>query len=113
MFELAEEADQADEAAGDQLDIPAELARREDRLKAIAEAKARIKAREAERQTQDQANHDEALADGERIEESTGKKKKRQPPKRPKKGVRPDAQLNLTDAESRIMPSHEGFIQGY
>jgi hypothetical protein len=22
-------------------------------------------------------------------------------------------QLNLTDAESRIMPSHEGFIQGY
>jgi transposase len=113
MFELAEEADQADEAAGDQFDLPAELARREDRLKAIAEAKARIKAREAERQTQDQTDHEEALADRERIEESTGKKMKSRPPKGPKKGVRPDAQLNLTDAESRIMPSHEGFVQGY
>jgi hypothetical protein len=38
---------------------------------------------------------------------------KSRPPKRPKKGVRPEAQLNLTDAESRIMPSAEGFVQGY
>jgi transposase len=114
MLELAEEADQADEAAGrSEFELPAELARREDRLKAIAEAKARIKAREAERQTQEQADRDEALADRERIEASTGKKMKSRPPKRPKKGIRPEAQLNLTDAESRIMPSHEGFIQGY
>jgi hypothetical protein len=38
VLELAEEADQADEAAGEGLDIPEELARREDRLKVIAEA---------------------------------------------------------------------------
>jgi hypothetical protein len=38
MLALAEEADRADEAAGDGMDIAAELARREDRLKAIAEA---------------------------------------------------------------------------
>jgi transposase len=114
MLELAEEADQADEAAGrPDFQLPAELARREDRLKAIAEAKARIREREAERQTQEQADHDEALADRKRIEQKTGKKMKSRPPERPKKGVRPDAQLNLTDAESRIMPSHEGFIQGY
>ncbi len=34
-------------------------------------------------------------------------------PERPKTGARPEAQLNLTDAESRIMPSTEGFVQGY
>jgi len=113
MLELAEEADQADEASGDELDIPEELARREDRLKAIAEAKERIKAREAERERQEQAEHEEALTDRKRIEASNGKKMKSRPPKRPKKGVRPEAQLNLTDAESRIMPSAEGFVQGY
>jgi len=116
MLELAEEADRADdaaEAAGENLDIPAELARREDRLKAIAEAKERIKAREAERQRQEQGDHDEALADRARIEENNGRKMKSRPPKAPKKGVRPEAQLNLTDADSRIMPSAEGFVQGY
>jgi transposase len=113
MLELAEEADQADEAAGNALDIPEELARSEDRLKAIAEAKERIKAREAERERQEEAEHDEALADRKRIEAYNGKKMKSRPPKRPKKGVRPEAQLNLTDAESRIMPSAEGFVQAY
>ncbi len=116
MLELAEEADRADEAAeaaGQGLDIPAELARREDRLKAIAQAKERIKAREAERQEQEQGEHDEALADRARIEETTGRKLQSRPPARPKKGVRPEAQLNLTDAESRIMPSADGFVQGY
>jgi hypothetical protein len=35
-LELAEEADRADEAAGAQPDFPAEIARLEDRLKALA-----------------------------------------------------------------------------
>jgi transposase len=113
MLELAEEADRADEAGEGELDIPAELERREDRLKAIAQAKERIKAREAERQTQEQADHEDVLADRERIEKANGKKMQSRRPGRPKKGVRPQAQLNLTDAESRIMPSSEGFIQGY
>jgi transposase len=113
MFELAEEADRADEAAGEQPDFPAEIARREDRLKALAAAKERIRAAELERQAREQAEHEEALTDRERIEEANGKKMKSRPPERPKKGTRPQAQLNLTDAESRIMPSHEGFVQAY
>lgn len=113
MFELAEEADRADEAAQTEVDFPKELERREDRLRAIDEAKERIRAREAQRQAQEQAEHEEALADRERIEQTNGKKLKSRPPKGPKKGVRPQAQLNLTDADSRIMPSHEGFVQGY
>lgn len=113
MLELAEEADRADEAGEGEWELPVEIQRREDRLKALAEAKERIKAREAERETQEQADHNEVLADRERIENANGKKMKSQPPERPKKGIRPQAQLNLTDAESRIMPSSEGFVQGY
>lgn len=113
MLELAEEADRADEVSENEPDIPAELARREDRLKAIAEATERIKAREAERQQQEQLEHDEVLADRARIEERNGRKMKSRRPERPKTGARPEAQLNLTDAESRIMPSAEGFVQGY
>lgn len=90
MLELAEEADRADEAGEGELEIPAEIARREDRLKAIAEAKERIKAREAERQAQERADHEEVLADRERIEKANGKKLKSRRPERPKKGVRVD-----------------------
>ena len=112
MLELAEEADRADEAAGQELDIPRELAHREDRLKAIDEAMARIKAREAERVQQDEAEHQEILDDRARIEGKNGKKMQSRPPQRAKKGVRPQAQLNLTDAESRIMSTSDGFVQG-
>ena len=87
MFELAEEADRADEAAGEQPDFPAEIARREDRLKALAAAKERIRAAESERQAREQAEHEEALTDRKRIEEANGKKMKSRPPERPKKGT--------------------------
>ncbi len=110
MLELAEEADLADEQSGD-VDIPEEIARREDRLKAIAEAKERIKAREVERQRQEHVDFEEMSADRDRIEAMNGRKIKG--PERPKKGVRPQAQINLTDPQSRIMPSSEGFVQAY
>jgi transposase len=110
MLELAEQADAADEQSGD-ADIPNEIARREDRLKAIAEAKERIKARETERQAQEQAEHQEMLADHKRLQESTGHTIRR--PELRKKDVREQAQINLTDPESRIMPSSEGFVQAY
>ena len=110
MLELAEEADAADEQ-GDEVDIPEEIARREDRLKAIAQAKERIKAREAERQAQEQAEHKEMMADRNRLQKSAGHKIRA--PEAPKNGVRPQAQINLTDPESRIMPSSEGFVQAY
>ncbi len=51
------------------------------------------------------------LADRDRIQEHNGRKITG--PERPKNGVRPQAQINLTDPESRIMPSSEGFVQAY
>jgi transposase len=113
MLELAEEADRADERAETEMEFPKEIARREDRLRAIDEAMERIRAREAERHAQEQAEYEEELADRERLEQANGARLKSQKPKPPKKGARPSAQLNLTDADSRIMPSHEGFVQAY
>lgn len=69
--ELLQKAEQADAMDEPEIDIPDELARREDRLAAIERAKA------------------------------------------PQAGPGDKDQVNFTDEESRIMPSHEGFVQAY
>ena len=57
----AEAADQSDVPDG--MSIPAELARREQRLAALARAKATIEARAKERHAREQAEHDAKLAE--------------------------------------------------
>ena len=110
LLQKAAEADRAE--AHDGLDLPGELARREDRLKALAAAKAkifeRIEPRDAEAQHayQDKVNRREA-------QRQAGQKPRGAEPKAPETGPKASDQLNLTDEESRIMPSHEGFVQGY
>jgi hypothetical protein len=42
-----------------------------------------------------------------------GKKTGGKPPKPPSRGIDPAAQINLTDEESRVMPSSDGMIQAY
>jgi len=91
------------EAASEEFDIPKELARREDRLKAIDEAMARIKAREADREAQDEAEHQEILDDRTRIEEKNGKKLQSRPPKRTQKGVRA---ASATQSDRRGIAHH-------
>ncbi len=73
---LLRRAEQADTEDKPPIDIPDELARREDRLAAIKQARGRE-------------------------------------PKPPEPGPRDKDQVNFTDGESRIMPSSEGFVQGY
>src|SRR6266508_4306862 len=51
-------AEAADAEVPEGLDIPAELARREERLQAIAEAKAKLETRAAERQRAEQAEYE-------------------------------------------------------
>jgi transposase/predicted transcriptional regulator len=108
---MAEKADQADLPDG--MDVPAELARRETRLQAIAEAKARIREREQQRIAQEQAGYDERAAGRVAHEKRSGKKIRGRKPKRPSRAMNPKAQVNLTDDESRIMPSAGGFEQAY
>jgi len=105
---LAEQADQNEKPDG--MDIPAELARRETRLAAIAKAKAEIESRARERYEQEQSAYKASLAEQEK--KQTGKKPR--PPKVPVSGPKKRDQVNLTDKESRIMPSSgKSFVQAY
>jgi transposase len=110
---LMEEAEQTDAAEdkrygkgvrGDEL--PAELARRESRLRKIREAKAALEA-EAKEKAAVQAEAAEAkLAERKQREEETGKKVGGRPPEVPNvEEAKPKAkaQKNFTDPESRIM----------
>ena len=94
------------------MSIPDELARREERLRKIAEARATIEGR---RQGAARAREAHArMAAREARTAETGKKPRGKPPAPPTEGPLPTDQVNLTDAESRIMPAAGGgFEQGY
>ena len=110
LLRKAAEVDREDLADG--IDVPAEITRREDRLKALAEAKAKIAERVKERDEQARKDYQEKLARREAVR-ATGKKPRGKEPKAPKTGPQAKDQINLTDEESRIMPSADGFVQGY
>ncbi len=110
LLKKAEQADAEDDPA---LDIPDELARREDRLAAIARAKEEIDRRARERFETEQAEYEEKLKRRKKQQAKTGKKARGRSPKPPQAGPRAKDQVNFTDEESRIMPSSEGFVQAY
>ena len=112
LLAKAEAADQGDVPDG--MSIPEELERRELRLAAIAEAKAKIEARAEERRERDQAEHQAKLAARAEQEKRTGKKAAGRPPEPPTGGVKDKDQVNLTDEDSRIMKvAGGGFDQCY
>src|SRR3546814_13506291 len=90
-------ADQSARPGG--VNLPDEIARREDRLAAIAEAKAAIEARARERDAHEQAVYQAKLAQREAKRKATGKKPGGKPPTPPTAGPRADDQINLTDAD--------------
>lgn len=112
LLRQAEEADNSELPDG--LEIPAELARREERLEAIARAKTEIERRAAERYATEQAEYESKLAERQDKEQKTGKKPRGKHPQPPVPGPRDKDQVNLTDEESRIMPiAGGGFDQCY
>lgn len=112
LMARAEAADQADVPDG--MSVPQELARREDRLQKLAEARAKIEARAKERFEREQAEHEARLAAREARTRATGKKPGGKPPEPPSAGPGPKDQINLTDEDSRIMPvTGGGFDQCY
>ena len=112
LLAKAEAADQADVPDG--MSIPEELARREQRLAAIARAQATIEARAKERHGREQAELDAKMAARAAKTAATGKKPGGKPPSPPVAGPLPTDQVNLTDEESRIMPvAGGGFEQCY
>ena len=112
LMKKAEAADKADIPDG--MSIPEELERREERLKVIAQAKAEIERRAAERHAVEQADFEKKQADRAAKQKQSGKKPKGRGPKPPLAGPTDKDQVNLTDEESRIMPaSGGGFKQAY
>lgn len=112
LMRLAEQADH--QALPEQMDLPAELERRERRLEVIAAAKAEIDARAQARFDREQAEYEEKQAKREAHKNKTGKKPRGKGPKPPTPGPRAKDQVNLTDEQSRIMPtSSGGFEQSY
>ena len=112
LMKKAEAADKADIPDG--MSIPEELERREERLKVIAQAKAEIERRAAERHAVEQADFKKKQADRAAKQKQSGKKPRGKEPKPPVAGPTDKDQVNLTDEESRIMPaSGGGFKQAY
>ena len=113
LMRLSEAADNT--SVADDIDIPAELARREERLAAIARARQEIQRRAEERHAHEVAEYEGKMAKRKQREEETGNKPGGKEPKPPAGTAtpRPTDQVNLTDEESHIMPSRGGFEQAY
>lgn len=92
--------------------LPAEIVPREQRLEALAAAKARIAERVQARDQQAQKDYEEKIARRE-AQQKAGQKPRGREPRTPEIGPCAQDQINLTDEQSRIMPSGDGFIQGY
>jgi transposase len=114
--DAAEDAQYGAGRRGDEL--PAELARRESRLKKIAEAKAALEQEARERAVAAKAAAEAKLAERQKQERRRGKKCGGRPPQAPEPEQvqpQPKAQRNFTDPDSRIMKdgATKSFVQGY
>ena len=74
-----------------------EIARREDRLTRLAEAKAVLEARAQERAVAEQAEYEVKMAQREERERTTGRRPGGRPPPPPTPGPRDGDQYNFTD----------------
>src|SRR3989441_11456858 len=113
LFTLSEQSEQPEVPDG--LVVREEMARREDRLARLAEAKAVLQARAAERAAAEQAEYEAKLAQRAERERTTGRRPRGRPPTPPVPGPRDGDQYNFTDPQSRIMknPTNAGFEQDY
>ena len=123
LLNSAAAADEAEDAKygkgkrGDEL--PAELARRESRLKKIREAKAELEREAKEKAERQRAEAEAKIAERRQQETLTGKKAGGHEPKVPDpEQAKPEAkaQRNFTDPDSRIMvdgANKGSFIQAY
>lgn len=113
LLQRAADADSA--PLRDGLSIPAEIARREQRLEKLKAAAAVMRERAAERHAQEQAEYLKKLQAREEQERQSGRKPRGKAPKPPQAEPQSSDQFNFTDPESRIMKSGSGqhFEQAY
>ena len=98
LFALAENADAASlRAVPEGRDAPYEIARREERLKRLAEARVVLEARAAERAAFEQIEDEAKMAARQAKEEETGKPPRGKPPTPPSATPKDGDQYNFTD----------------
>jgi len=115
VAELTTRAEQADlKEAQEPLDLPAELARREQRIAALKQARQIIEAQAKERAAAQQAEYQAKVVERQ-AKRDTGKKPRGPEPKAPDDQPGAKDQYNFTDSESRIMKAGNGkhFEQAY
>ena len=105
LLRLAEAADAVQRPEG--MDIPQELARREQRLARIEEVKVKIEASAA--QDYEQAQFETKQAERER-RKNEGRRPPGPPPAPPSPGVDPKAQVNLTDEGASLSDRRTLFL---
>jgi transposase len=108
LLQQAERADQKDEAPQK---LPKEIARREKLLQKMDAACAQLEARAQARAAAQRADDQRKVA----TREQRGGSAKGPPPKPPQATPAPEAQINLTDPEARLMrkSKREGYTQSY
>lgn len=110
LMALAESEDR--KKVPDGMDVPQEIARRQERLAALDEAKRKLEERARERETQEQVEY-EAKMKQRQAKRDAGKKPRGKDPEPPPSGPQDKDQINLTDEQSRIMKVSGGFDQCY
>ena len=90
-------------------EMPEGLGRRAERLKHLQKAKTRL-----EREAAEAARVvEEKLAERAEEKTATGKKKRGRKPRAVEPSPSEEAKANVTDPDSRIMKSRQGYVQGY
>lgn len=111
---LMAKANESDSTENNDINIPDELRRREDRLKNIIAAKTTIEQRRKLRYAQEKKEYEAKLEERALKEKAKGRKLGGKKPVAPDEKPKTSDQVNLTDEESRIMPvSGGGFQQAY
>ena len=109
--QLLQQAEQADAQDQDPQKLPREIARREKLLAKMDAACAQLEERAKVRAEQERAEYEGKLAARQQREGSAKGPK----PKPPQAAPAPDDQINLTDADARLMRKNkrEGYTQSY
>jgi transposase len=114
LLALGEKADRGELPPG--LELPVEIALREERLLNLGKAKAILEARAQERYEAEQAEYEAKMREREEKAKETGRKPGGRAPQPPRaSGPEAKDQYNFTDPDSRIMKNstNKGFDQHY
>ena len=112
VAKLIEEAEAADRQPEPDDRLPAALAKREKLLKKLQAGKAELERRARDRARAAHDRHEQELREREASQGKRGPKPKAPPPVHEAE-PRPEEQVNLTDADSRLMVKSGQVVQGY